>query len=238
MIGIYEIYSPDTGKCYVGSSIQIEKRWVKHKSELRNNQHHSKPLQAEYNEGVEFVYRVIEICTTEELEEKEAFYIMESDCYNTSLKTGTAMRDKAVSAKAVASRLYQGGMGASSVTAAKEDYVLVLKSLANGAGVRETSRILDGRISKSTISRIQLGRSHRDWMEDEYPEYYQLMLRCAAEEVKVSTLKTYHIKHKKGAKFSGNREEIREELGISSDMCDKLLKKKLIFVKGWRVASE
>lgn len=237
MIGIYEIYSTVTKKCYIGSSIQVEKRWTKHRSDLRTGQHHCKPLQAEYNELIPFIYRMIETCTTEELEEKEAFYISESDCYNTSLKTGTAMRDKAVSAKAVASRLDQSGMNGSAVKATKEVYVRALKLLASGKGVRETSEILLNELSPSTISRIQTGKSHGDWMEEEYPLEYKLMLRCAAEEVKVSTLKVYQIKHKKGEEFSGNVPNICGKLQIKEDMCRKLIQKKLLSVKGWRLVN-
>lgn len=47
--GIYAITNIITGKRYIGSAVDIEKRWTKHKSDLRHNQHHSSKLQNSWN---------------------------------------------------------------------------------------------------------------------------------------------------------------------------------------------
>ena len=240
MIGIYEIHSNKTGKCYIGSSINVSQRWTKHRSELRLGQHQCKPLQAEYNADAELIYRMIETCAVDELEEKEAFYIGESDCYNTSQKTGTAMRDKEVSARAVASRLDQSGMNANGVTASKESYLKVFHLLSNGKSSYEVASIVTD-ISRTAIRRIAGGATHH-WLRDEDPERYELMLRCGVEEEAKSTKSTqdkqYQLRHKKGDEFTGSRAEISEKLEIDPKMVEKLLKKKLIFVKGWKLATE
>jgi len=47
--GIYLIRNKATKKNYIGSSNNIKKRWRVHRSLLKNNKHHSKPLQNSYN---------------------------------------------------------------------------------------------------------------------------------------------------------------------------------------------
>lgn len=47
--GIYIINNIINNKVYVGSSSNIERRWKKHKSLLKNNKHHSKYLQSSWN---------------------------------------------------------------------------------------------------------------------------------------------------------------------------------------------
>lgn len=47
--GIYQIVNKVNNKRYIGSSINIKQRWSAHKSELRNNKHSNKHLQAAWN---------------------------------------------------------------------------------------------------------------------------------------------------------------------------------------------
>lgn len=47
--GIYEIVNLVTGKRYIGSAVDIKKRWNMHKFQLRNNKHHCKYLQRSWN---------------------------------------------------------------------------------------------------------------------------------------------------------------------------------------------
>lgn len=47
-IGVYKIENIHNGKFYVGSSIEIEKRFSRHKRELNKNIHHCFPLQQDW----------------------------------------------------------------------------------------------------------------------------------------------------------------------------------------------
>lgn len=47
--GVYLIRNKVTEKCYVGSSIDIYRRWTRHKDELFKNKHHSIKLQNSWN---------------------------------------------------------------------------------------------------------------------------------------------------------------------------------------------
>lgn len=83
MIGIYSIYSKSQNKYYIGKSIDIHKRFLKHKSDLRLNQHHSKYLQNVYNKYGEddLVFQVIQECSYEESGELEKYYIKQFNSF-------------------------------------------------------------------------------------------------------------------------------------------------------------
>jgi group I intron endonuclease len=60
--GVYLIQCSETGKVYVGSSKNIEQRWLQHKYLLKKGEHHSIKLQNAWNKyGVDaFTFFVIE----------------------------------------------------------------------------------------------------------------------------------------------------------------------------------
>jgi len=63
--GVYKIVNIVNNKCYIGSSVNIEKRWYFHKERLARNKHHCKYLQNAYNKyGKDcFVYTIVETCS-------------------------------------------------------------------------------------------------------------------------------------------------------------------------------
>ena len=83
MIGIYKITNKINGKIYVGQSIDIEERWKQHEYKAFNtnsNAYNSAIHQAFRKYGVEnFEYQVIELCSVEELDEKEIYWIDKLD---------------------------------------------------------------------------------------------------------------------------------------------------------------
>lgn len=77
--GIYKIVNTINGHKYVGSAVDIESRWYRHKWNLNRNEHHSQKLQNSWNKnGADcFEFIVIEECapTKEVLEELEQYWI-------------------------------------------------------------------------------------------------------------------------------------------------------------------
>lgn len=74
MIGIYKITNQINGKVYIGQSIDIEARWLRHRrdSKIEN----SLLYRAMRKYGIEnFTFEVVEECSIEELDYKEEFYI-------------------------------------------------------------------------------------------------------------------------------------------------------------------
>lgn len=86
--GIYKIFNKKTKKFYIGSSINIKKRWYKHKSLLRHNKHENKHLQNAWNlDGEESFEFIIIACVIEEtlLKEEEERFIIETKSYDNKI---------------------------------------------------------------------------------------------------------------------------------------------------------
>lgn len=75
--GIYSI-SHSGGRAYIGSAVNIRKRWNVHKHKLRKGEHHSIKLQRAWNKYGEhdFSFHVVEVVEDiEQLIEREQFHI-------------------------------------------------------------------------------------------------------------------------------------------------------------------
>lgn len=71
--GIYVIRHKVSGKCYVGQSVNVARRWVDHKSGLSGLPALGSALR---KHGVDaFDFEVLERCLPEELNEREAFHV-------------------------------------------------------------------------------------------------------------------------------------------------------------------
>ena len=84
--GIYKITNVINGMIYIGSSVELKKRIAQHKSDLRNNRHHSPRLQNSFNKYGEenFVFEIIEEldCDRETLREVEQHYLDKYNSYD------------------------------------------------------------------------------------------------------------------------------------------------------------
>lgn len=80
--GIYSIENIINQKKYIGQSVNIKSRWMKHKSELNNNNHDNDYFQKAWNKYGEenFEFTILEECSKDMLNERECYYI---DLYNT-----------------------------------------------------------------------------------------------------------------------------------------------------------
>lgn len=84
MMGIYKISNIRNNKVYIGQSVDIQRRFSEHMRALNNNCHYNQHLQASYNKyGKEsFLYEVLCICETTELDDMEVFFIDYYDSMN------------------------------------------------------------------------------------------------------------------------------------------------------------
>lgn len=75
--GVYQILNLVNGKCYVGSSVQIETRILKHLAFLRRGSHPNAHLQAAFSKYGEqaFDYKLLEVCGKDVLLSREQFYL-------------------------------------------------------------------------------------------------------------------------------------------------------------------
>lgn len=75
--GVYEIRCIVSGKCYVGSSKRIYRRWHEHRRHLRKGVHSSPRLQQAWNKHGElnFKFSVLEECQPEDVFAREQAHI-------------------------------------------------------------------------------------------------------------------------------------------------------------------
>lgn len=71
--GIYQIRNKVNGKVYVGSSVNVRRRWVEHRRDLRRGNHYNQHLQRAWNKYGEssFEFLLVEECGEELLEDNE-----------------------------------------------------------------------------------------------------------------------------------------------------------------------
>lgn len=85
MIGIYKITNISNNKCYIGQSVNIERRWMQHK-ETMNNPYIDAYNRELYNDmrifGLDnFLFEILEECSLEELNDKEKYWIQYYNSY-------------------------------------------------------------------------------------------------------------------------------------------------------------
>lgn len=85
MTGIYRLRNKINNHAYVGSSMNIERRWSQHTKKLQEGDHHSPYLQnawTKYGEMV-FEFEIVEQCRRSKLLEREQHhFLLESPVYN------------------------------------------------------------------------------------------------------------------------------------------------------------
>lgn len=73
--GVYKITNVETNECYVGSSVDINRRWLEHKRPSRWKQHPNSSLYKDFQQyGFDkFSFEILEETTN--LKEREQYYI-------------------------------------------------------------------------------------------------------------------------------------------------------------------
>ncbi len=106
MIGIYTIECVITGKCYVGSSINIRRRLNRHRAALSQGKHGSVLLQRawdKYGAGT-FDMCIVELCTRDDLLSREQWWIDHTDSdYNVAREAGRVTGWRATNEQKLAS---------------------------------------------------------------------------------------------------------------------------------------
>jgi group I intron endonuclease len=111
--GIYQIVNTVNGKRYIGSAVDLRRRWNSHRSHAARGVHHSHILQAAWNKygpGA-FSFTIIERCDRENILAREQYYINTLlPEYNIALTVTAPMSgmNHTPEAKALISKLLRG----------------------------------------------------------------------------------------------------------------------------------
>lgn len=113
--GVYSITNTLNGHVYIGSAVNISRRWSQHTLLLNRNCHHSGHLQNAWNKygSDNFEFTVLEYCEIDYLTRCEQFYIdSEYPAYNMSPTAGSNLGIKfSVEARANMSEAHLGKSG-------------------------------------------------------------------------------------------------------------------------------
>lgn len=82
MIGIYKITNKLNNKCYIGQSIDIERRWKEHIASIKSKKQNQIYLAFRKYGLTNFSFEIIELCEEQDLDEKEMYWIKYYDSYN------------------------------------------------------------------------------------------------------------------------------------------------------------
>lgn len=163
--GIYKITNQINGKCYIGQSIDISRRWNQHKNNSNNpkNSCFNLPFyQALRKYGIEnFSFEILEQCLKEELNDKEFSYInyfkANDPKYGYNLTPG-------------------GNNNYLSFVKITPENLFNIKNLLKNSLISQTEIAKIFNIDQTTISDINLGKIHFDDNE-QYPLRDSLKLR-------------------------------------------------------------
>lgn len=93
--GIYGIMSKETERLYIGSSINIKRRLLTHKKQLKNNCHHSRFLQNHYNKygiGDLTFMKMKDVENTKQLiKEEQKFIDILNPCFNVNKSASSCL---------------------------------------------------------------------------------------------------------------------------------------------------
>lgn len=92
--GIYKIISKQNSKTYIGSAVNLSRRFSIHKRDLKNTTHHSKPLQNHVNKyGLDdLIFLVVEYVKIDDLISREQYYLdNENPKFNVCKVAGTCL---------------------------------------------------------------------------------------------------------------------------------------------------
>ena len=154
--GIYKITNQINNKCYIGKSVNIEQRWISHKSEayLSHNKQYNYTIHRAFRKyGLEnFSFEIIELVEKEQLNEREIYWIQFYDSFNTGYNE-TLGGDGGPS--------LPGGKNPNAKLTAQDVYN-IRTMLLNGSMLSEAYEFYKNQISRRGFEHIWRGENWKD----------------------------------------------------------------------------
>lgn len=153
MVGIYAIVNKVNGKMYIGQSVNITSRWKNHRKTSRNDNdkgYHYPLYRAIRKYGLEnFDFIILEVCSEEELDNKEIYWI---DFYD------TVNKDKGYN-------LLGGGGGGNAGRTLTQEEVDEIYQLLLETNMKQEDIAAEFNVTHPTISNINTGYT---WKKSDY----------------------------------------------------------------------
>ena len=239
-IGIYRLCFNDTDSCYIGQSVNIEKRYKQHLQNLEKEIANKKLLDAYKKHGCPFVEVLIE-CSIEELDklEEEAISIFNSvdmgfNIYKYSNEAPILKGTEAGNSKYT-----------------REQLIKVLDCLANSdTSIKDISKIAE--VPAHTIYNIVNGTQHQ-WIVEEFSELWKKAHMNKLIRLELDNRKrAEYQKSNRSAKARGIAyppilspnntlytvecvQEFARVHGISKSSLHRILTRQVSSCKGWRL---
>jgi group I intron endonuclease len=165
-IGIYSLYWEEADLIYIGQSVNIERRFREHLTNLVKNKHCNIKLQEAYNVHGRPINIILEIISENLLDNREIYWIKEFNSYENGLNSSIGGKS--------------GGYGInapySKYTEFDRRYVLKLLTRKN---LSYTKIAKLANVNISLVKGIAHRASHTD-LENKYPNTYKRMLLVKA----------------------------------------------------------
>lgn len=155
MRGIYSISCDQEDRVYIGSSVDIDRRWREHRRMLSNETHHCAALQEAWDAyGDEsFIFEVLELCENIVLAEQSWLDKHINHCYNTSLQASNPMANPEVAQKQLQTMRQNGSRNTQKLT--EQQVLEIVELLRVGAKVKDIADAY--MVSIDCIYQIQSG---------------------------------------------------------------------------------
>jgi group I intron endonuclease len=238
--GIYKLTFIGIDKCYIGQSINIEKRYKQHLYDMKNGTSNNKLLDAYEKYGRAILYIILE-CQEFELDanEEEAISIYNSvvDGFNIYKFSNQAPVLK--------------GVEHGNAKYTKQQLIESFELLAKTSLMYTEIEKITG-VSKATVYNISKGLSHV-WLSEEFPDLVKCVIdNIQKRKVVLASINAEYCKNNYSAKAKGivyppiispsgaiytvdNVQEFARVHGISKSSLHRILTKEVKQCKGWRL---
>lgn len=158
-IGIYKIKNTINNKCYIGQSVDIEKRFYMHKHFYHKDSYIDQEIHLQGLENFEF--SIIELCEKDELDQKEIYYI---ENYNSFYPNGYNLTK--------GGQTYDGKCLTSSFTEEEVRFIRTCYRDQTYSSAAEIQRLFFPDKDRHAVAKIYNGQERLEIMPEVYIENY------------------------------------------------------------------
>ncbi len=206
MIGIYIIKCLQEDKVYIGSSKDISRRWINHKTALNNERHGNYELQLAWDAyGDEsFIFDILEETEDIVIREQSWLNTYKGLLYNSSNSAWNPMQNPDNIKKAMSTKLQRYGKLSASQKLEEATVLAIIKDINDGAKI-DKALATKYTISRKALYNIKTGKTWKHL-------YHLILDKRTADEIKEESF----IKAKELRAMGLSKGKIAKELNVSN----------------------